>query len=203
MPAIHWSTPSRSGCPDQGRAEAIRSPRWGRSSPASIATRWRAYLDSGRDQGATLRVDGRDHALHKDGEGFFLGVSLLDHVTPQMDCYRNEIFGPVLEVVRVPTYADAMQVIEDNPYANGTAIYTRDGGAAAVPVRRQRGHGRRQRADPRARGLLQLRWLEGVAVRRPAHVRAGGHPVLHARQGGDGALARSVHLKVDPLPRTR
>ena len=86
-----------------------------------------SFLDSGREQGATLRVDGRDHHLHKDGEGFFLGVSLLDHVTPEMDCYRNEIFGPVLEIVRVPTYADAMQVIEDNPYANGTAIYTRDG----------------------------------------------------------------------------
>ncbi|HEY8180534.1 MAG TPA: CoA-acylating methylmalonate-semialdehyde dehydrogenase [Candidatus Limnocylindria bacterium] len=89
-----------------------------------------SYLDSGREQGATLRVDGRDHALHKDGAGFFLGVSLLDNVTPEMDCYRNEIFGPVLEVVRVPTYADAMHVIEENPYANGTAIYTRDGGAA-------------------------------------------------------------------------
>src|SRR6188472_4437740 len=59
-----------------------------------------SYLDSGRDQGATLRVDGRDHALHKEGEGFFLGVSLLDHVTPEMDCYRNEIFGPVLEIIR-------------------------------------------------------------------------------------------------------
>src|SRR6188508_3114577 len=89
-----------------------------------------SYLESGRDQGATLRVDGRDHALHKEGEGFFLGVSLLDNVTPEMDCYRNEIFGPVLEVIRVPTYADAMEVIEENPYANGTAIYTRDGGAA-------------------------------------------------------------------------
>jgi malonate-semialdehyde dehydrogenase (acetylating) / methylmalonate-semialdehyde dehydrogenase len=89
-----------------------------------------SYLDKGRDQGATLRVDGRDHELHKDGEGFFLGVSLLDHVTPEMDCYRNEIFGPVLEIIRVPTYAEAMQVIEENPYANGTAIYTRDGGAA-------------------------------------------------------------------------
>jgi malonate-semialdehyde dehydrogenase (acetylating)/methylmalonate-semialdehyde dehydrogenase len=89
-----------------------------------------SYLDSGRDQGATLRVDGREHHLHKDGGGFFLGVSLLDNVTPEMDCYQNEIFGPVLEIIRVPTYADAMQVIEDNPYANGTAIYTRDGGAA-------------------------------------------------------------------------
>jgi malonate-semialdehyde dehydrogenase (acetylating) / methylmalonate-semialdehyde dehydrogenase len=88
------------------------------------------YLDSAPQQGATLRVDGREHPLYRDGEGFFLGVSLLDHVTPEMDCYRNEIFGPVLEIVRVPTYADAVQVIEDNPYANGTAIYTRDGGAA-------------------------------------------------------------------------
>jgi malonate-semialdehyde dehydrogenase (acetylating)/methylmalonate-semialdehyde dehydrogenase len=88
------------------------------------------YLDSGHQQGATLRVDGREHGICQDSPGFFLGVSLLDNVTPEMDCYRNEIFGPVLEVVRVPTYADAMQVIEDNPYANGTAIYTRDGGAA-------------------------------------------------------------------------
>ncbi|HYN64048.1 MAG TPA: aldehyde dehydrogenase family protein, partial [Candidatus Limnocylindrales bacterium] len=71
-----------------------------------------------------------EHPLYRDAEGFFLGVSLLDNVTPEMDCYRNEIFGPVLEIVRVPTYADAVQVIEDNPYANGTAIYTRDGGAA-------------------------------------------------------------------------
>jgi malonate-semialdehyde dehydrogenase (acetylating)/methylmalonate-semialdehyde dehydrogenase len=89
-----------------------------------------SYLDSGKHQGATLRVDGRQHPLYQDGEGFFLGVSLLDNVTPEMECYRNEIFGPVLEIVRVPTYADAVQVIEDNPYANGTAIYTRDGGAA-------------------------------------------------------------------------
>jgi malonate-semialdehyde dehydrogenase (acetylating)/methylmalonate-semialdehyde dehydrogenase len=89
-----------------------------------------SYLDSGPAQGATLRVDGREHSLYRDGEGFFLGVSLLDNVTPEMDCYRNEIFGPVLEIVRVPTYTDAMRVIEDNPYANGTAIYTRDGGAA-------------------------------------------------------------------------
>ena len=89
-----------------------------------------SYLDSGPAQGATLRVDGREHRLYQEGEGFFLGVSLLDNVTPEMDCYRNEIFGPVLEVVRVPTYTDAVKVIEENPYANGTAIYTRDGGAA-------------------------------------------------------------------------
>jgi len=90
-----------------------------------------SFLDSGVEHGATLRADGREHVLYdQDGGGFFLGVSLLDNVTPDMECYRNEIFGPVLEVVRVPTYTDAMQVIGDNPYANGTAIFTRDGGAA-------------------------------------------------------------------------
>jgi malonate-semialdehyde dehydrogenase (acetylating)/methylmalonate-semialdehyde dehydrogenase len=89
-----------------------------------------SYLESGPAQGATLRVDGREHVLYQEDKGFFLGVSLLDNVTPEMECYRNEIFGPVLEIVRVPTYSDAMHVIEDNPYANGTAIYTRDGGAA-------------------------------------------------------------------------
>jgi malonate-semialdehyde dehydrogenase (acetylating) / methylmalonate-semialdehyde dehydrogenase len=90
-----------------------------------------SYLDSGPAQGATLRVDGRKHPLYQEANGgFFLGVSLLDRVTPDMDCYRNEIFGPVLEVVRVPTYSDAVRVIDENPYANGTAIFTRDGGAA-------------------------------------------------------------------------
>jgi malonate-semialdehyde dehydrogenase (acetylating)/methylmalonate-semialdehyde dehydrogenase len=89
------------------------------------------FLDAGRDAGATLRVDGREHVLYsKEDGGFFLGVSLLDNVTPEMECYRNEIFGPVLEIVRVPSYADAVRVIDENPYANGTAIFTRDGGAA-------------------------------------------------------------------------
>ena len=89
------------------------------------------FLDAGRDAGATLRVDGREHVLYSQEDGgFFLGVSLLDNVTPEMECYRNEIFGPVLEIVRVPTYTEAVEVIEQNPYANGTAIFTRDGGAA-------------------------------------------------------------------------
>ena len=88
-----------------------------------------SYLESGRSQGASVVADGRDHPL-ADGDGFFLGVSLLDNVTPDMDSYQNEIFGPVLEVVRVPTYADAVKLVNDNPYGNGTAIFTRDGGAA-------------------------------------------------------------------------
>ena len=89
------------------------------------------FLESGVAAGAILRADGREHVLYdRDSGGFFLGVSLLDNVTPDMECYRNEIFGPVLEVIRVPTYSDAVRVIEENPYANGTAIFTRDGGAA-------------------------------------------------------------------------
>src|SRR4051794_22030776 len=88
-----------------------------------------SYLDKGKEQGATVVADGRDHPLFK-GDGFFLGLSLIDNVTPEMDSYRNEIFGPVLEVIRVPTYTDAVRLVNDNPYGNGTAIFTRDGGAA-------------------------------------------------------------------------
>jgi malonate-semialdehyde dehydrogenase (acetylating)/methylmalonate-semialdehyde dehydrogenase len=89
-----------------------------------------SYRDSGPAQGATVVADGRAHPLYRESEGFFLGVSLIDNVTPQMDCYRDEIFGPVLTVVRVKTYDDAVKLINDNPYGNGTAIFTRDGGAA-------------------------------------------------------------------------
>jgi malonate-semialdehyde dehydrogenase (acetylating)/methylmalonate-semialdehyde dehydrogenase len=89
-----------------------------------------SYLDTGPSQGATLRVDGRQHVLYSESEGFFLGVSLLDNVTPEMECYRNEIFGPVLEVVRAHDYPEALKIVNDNQYGNGTAIFTRDGGAA-------------------------------------------------------------------------
>ncbi len=88
-----------------------------------------SYLESGPAQGATLVTDGRQHERF-GGDGYFLGVSLLDNVTTDMDAYRDEIFGPVLSVVRVPTYADAVKLVNENPYGNGTAIFTRDGGAA-------------------------------------------------------------------------
>jgi malonate-semialdehyde dehydrogenase (acetylating)/methylmalonate-semialdehyde dehydrogenase len=86
------------------------------------------YLDSATEQGATVVVDGRTHDVPSDG--FFLGVSLVDDVGEAMDCYRDEIFGPVLSVVRVDTYEEALHLVNDNPYGNGTAIFTRDGGAA-------------------------------------------------------------------------
>jgi malonate-semialdehyde dehydrogenase (acetylating)/methylmalonate-semialdehyde dehydrogenase len=87
-----------------------------------------SYVESGREQGATVVVDGRETA--PDGNGFFLGVSLLDNVTPEMDCYRNEIFGPVLEIVRADTYDEGLRLVNENPFGNGVAIFTRDGGAA-------------------------------------------------------------------------
>jgi malonate-semialdehyde dehydrogenase (acetylating) / methylmalonate-semialdehyde dehydrogenase len=89
------------------------------------------YLDAGVAEGATLAVDGRSHPITGEaGDGFWLGPTLLDHVTPQMRCYTDEIFGPVLSVVRADTYAEALQIVNTNPYGNGTAIFTNDGGAA-------------------------------------------------------------------------
>jgi malonate-semialdehyde dehydrogenase (acetylating) / methylmalonate-semialdehyde dehydrogenase len=87
-----------------------------------------SYLDSGPAQGATLVADGRETT--PEGNGFFLGVSLLDDVTTEMDAYKDEIFGPVLGVTRVDTYDEALRMVNENPYGNGTAIFTRDGGVA-------------------------------------------------------------------------
>jgi malonate-semialdehyde dehydrogenase (acetylating)/methylmalonate-semialdehyde dehydrogenase len=87
-----------------------------------------SYLDAARTDGATVVVDGRAQAV--DGNGFFLGVSLLDHVTPAMQVYRDEIFGPVLCVVRADSFDAALDLVNASPWGNGAAIFTRDGGAA-------------------------------------------------------------------------
>jgi malonate-semialdehyde dehydrogenase (acetylating) / methylmalonate-semialdehyde dehydrogenase len=89
------------------------------------------YLDSGVADGATLAVDGREHPVSGGAaSGFWLGPTVLDHVTQEMRCYTDEIFGPVLSVVRAASYAEALEVINGNPYGNGVAIFTNDGGAA-------------------------------------------------------------------------
>jgi malonate-semialdehyde dehydrogenase (acetylating)/methylmalonate-semialdehyde dehydrogenase len=87
-----------------------------------------SYIDKGREEGATVVTDGRETA--PDGDGFFLGVTLLDDVKPEMDVYKDEIFGPVLGVTRVGTYDEAVRLVNENPYGNGVAIFTRDGGVA-------------------------------------------------------------------------
>jgi malonate-semialdehyde dehydrogenase (acetylating)/methylmalonate-semialdehyde dehydrogenase len=110
-----------------------------------------SYLDAGVSQGATLVIDGRAHPIEGgsrpiDGaspgdqpepaagesiaEGFWLGPSILDHVTPSMSCYTDEIFGPVLSVLRVASYEEAVSLVNASPYGNGVAIFTNDGGAA-------------------------------------------------------------------------
>ena len=87
-------------------------------------------VESGIKQGAELVVDGRDFSLQGYEDGFFVGPHLFDRVTPEMDIYKKEIFGPVLSTVRAGSYEEAISLAMDHEYGNGTAIFTRDGDAA-------------------------------------------------------------------------
>jgi malonate-semialdehyde dehydrogenase (acetylating)/methylmalonate-semialdehyde dehydrogenase len=89
-----------------------------------------AYLDAGVADGARLVVDGRTSEIDGDAGGFWLGPTLFDNVTPSMSIYTDEIFGPVLSVVRVDTYDEGLELVNKNPWGNGTAIFTNDGRAA-------------------------------------------------------------------------
>jgi malonate-semialdehyde dehydrogenase (acetylating)/methylmalonate-semialdehyde dehydrogenase len=89
-----------------------------------------SYLDAGVEQGATLVVDGRGVEVDGAADGFWLGPTLFDQVTPDMSLYTDEIFGPVLSVVRVSSYEEGLKLVNEHPYGNGTAIFTNDGGAA-------------------------------------------------------------------------
>ena len=88
------------------------------------------YVDAGEGAGAKLVVDGRGVQPDAEGNGFFVGPTLFDQVEPAMSIYTDEIFGPVLSVVRVDTFDEAVALVNANPYGNGTAIFTNDGGAA-------------------------------------------------------------------------
>lgn len=90
----------------------------------------KGYIEKGIAEGAKVVVDGRDVVPDSDGEGYFIGPTLFDNVTKDMTIYKEEIFGPVLSVVRAETYDEAIKLINDHPYGNGTAIFTNDGGAA-------------------------------------------------------------------------
>jgi malonate-semialdehyde dehydrogenase (acetylating)/methylmalonate-semialdehyde dehydrogenase len=109
-----------------GRGDADMGPLVTQAHRDKVA----AYLDAGVDAGATLAVDGRDHLIDGDKAGFWLGPTLFDHVSTDMTLYTDEIFGPVLSVLRVDTYDDALALVNANPYGNGSAIFTNDGGAA-------------------------------------------------------------------------
>jgi len=89
-----------------------------------------SYVDAGEKAGATIVVDGRNPEVDGEAGGFWLGPTLIDNVTTDMSVYADEIFGPVLSVVRVDSYDEALTLVNDHPYGNGTAIFTNDGGAA-------------------------------------------------------------------------
>jgi malonate-semialdehyde dehydrogenase (acetylating)/methylmalonate-semialdehyde dehydrogenase len=89
-----------------------------------------SYIETGEREGATLAIDNREVAVEGHPGGFFLGPCLFDHVTPEMSIYQDEIFGPVLVMLRAATYDDAVAIVNSNRYGNGTAIFTNDGGAA-------------------------------------------------------------------------
>ena len=114
------------GCQHLARAldqVAVRHPtRARRLAPTALHT--------GRHERHEVVVDGRTVTPDGAEEGFWLGPTLLDNVTPTMSVYTDEIFGPVLSVLRVDTYDEALELINTNPYGNGTAIFTNDGGAA-------------------------------------------------------------------------
>ena len=176
-----------------GPLVTARAPRQGRVATSTPAAA----------EGATLVADGREIA--PEGDGFFLGVSLFDHVTPEMDVYKDEIFGPVLSVVRVDTYDEALKLVNDNPYGNGTAIFTRDGGAA-----------RQFQFDVKV-GMVGINVPIPVPVAYhsfggwkaslfgDSHIYGPeGDPLLHARQGRHEPLARPGDAAVNlGFPQTR
>ena len=150
----------------------------------------KGYIDLGVKEGAKLVVDGRGLSLQGYENGYFLGGSLFDNVGTDMRIYKEEIFGPVLGVVRTPDMAGAVRMVNAHEYGNGVAIFTSDGGAARdfaaginigmvgvnVPI-------------PVPMAFHSLRRLEALAVRRPSHLRPGRRALLHALQGGHPALA--------------
>jgi malonate-semialdehyde dehydrogenase (acetylating) / methylmalonate-semialdehyde dehydrogenase len=109
-----------------GRREVDMGPLVTKAHRDKVAS----YLDAGVASGAELVVDGRSSDIDGEAGGYWLGPTLFDKVTPEMSVYTDEIFGPVLSVVRVPSYDAALQLVNGNPYGNGTAIFTNDGGAA-------------------------------------------------------------------------
>ena len=150
----------------------------------------RGYIDTGVKEGAKLVVDGRGFKLQGYENGNFIGGCLFDEVKPDMKIYKDEIFGPVLSVVRAKDYDEAVRLPSEHEYGNGVAIFTRDGDTARDFVNRvQVGMVGVNFADPRAARLSHLRRLEALRLRRPEPARAGFDPLLHQDQDGHLALA--------------
>jgi len=158
-----------------------------------------SYLEIAEQDGAEIVVDGRGIEVDGDPNGFWLGPTLIDKVPTSSKVYTEEIFGPVLSVVRVKSYDEGLALINGSQYGNGTAIFTNDGGAA----RRFQSEvtvgmvGINVPLPPPGR-LLLVRRLEGLAVRRHEGLRHAGDPLLHAREGDHLALARPEPRRHQP-----
>ena len=149
------------------------------------------YIQMAIDEGSELVVDGRGFKLQGHEEGFFIGPTFFDHVKPTMRTYKEEIFGPVLQMVRAKDFEEAVRLPSEHEYGNGVAIFTRNGHAAReFTAPRQCRNGWSERADPRAGVVPQLRRLEALRLRRHQPVRHGRRPLLDQEQGRDAALAR-------------
>ena len=141
-------------------------------------------------------VDGRGFKMQGYENGFYMGGCLFDNVTKDMRIYKEEIFGPVLSVVRAKDYDEALRLCNDHEYGNGVAIFTRDGDAARDFASQGQGrHGRRQRADPGAARLLYVRRLEALGLRRSQPARSGFDPLLHPDQDRDRRAGRPASRK--------
>ena len=149
-----------------------------------------SYVDVGIEEGAELIADGRGVKLQGYENGFFLGACLFDQIKTDMRIYQEEIFGPVLCVVRADSFEEGLRLTNDHTFGNGAAIFTRDGDTAReFSSRVQAGMVGINVPIPVPASLPQLRRLEAVAVRRPPHPRARGRTLLYAAEDDDRALA--------------
>ncbi len=156
-----------------------------------------SYLDTAATEGASIVVDGRDRDF--EGDGFFLGPSLVDDVRPGMRVYDDEIFGPVLAVGTCRDVRRRVAARQRQPVRQRLRdLHPRRWRGPPVRVRCLLRHGRCQRAHPGAGCVLQLRWMEVVVVRRHRDLRTRGHRLLHAHQGRHRALARPRDIHCRP-----
>ena len=155
------------------------------------------YLDLGIREGAVLAVDGRKWTP-PPGEGFFVGPSVFDKVTPEMQIARDEIFGPVLSVMRVASLEEAIAFANRSSYGNGAVIFTGDGAAARKFAREiQCGMVGVNVGVPAPMAVFPFSGWNQSFFGDSAHAGTGRHPVLHARQGGAHALEcrrQAIHL---------
>jgi malonate-semialdehyde dehydrogenase (acetylating)/methylmalonate-semialdehyde dehydrogenase len=157
----------------------------------------KGYVDQGVLEGATLLVDGRGVKVPGHEEGYFLGPCLFDNVKPGMKIYQEEIFGPVLGIVRVKTLQEAMDMIDAHEYGNGTCIFTRDGEAARYFTDNiQVGMVGVNVPLPVPVAYHSLWRLEAQPVRRPARLRPGRGALLHQAQNDHPALAQRACARV-------